>query len=170
MSLTPWGHRRDFRSDARLHRFHFSLKAWSCDLIKGYWKSVWWIFRYSFHTRIAGMSRLNCISVWRQTVHYFQSNRSEPLLTERFSFSKFWNSLFRLFTKYLVDVCEVGEASQHSEKLKGGCKILTGVSENERTREGSRYKIKLSIIISKYCVQVWICFVWLKIDYRTKHL
>lgn len=89
MSLNLWVHRRDLRSDARLHRFHFSLRAWSFDLIKGYWKSVWWIFRYSFYTNISGMSRFNCIAVWRQAVHYFQSNRPEPLGTESFSFQNF---------------------------------------------------------------------------------
>ena len=39
-----------------------------------------------------------------------------------------------------MKVCDVGEASQHSERLRGECKILTGVSENERTREMSATK------------------------------
>lgn len=41
-----------------------------------------------------------------------------------------------------MKVFEVGEALQHSEKLRGERKILTGVSENERKREGSGYRMR----------------------------
>jgi hypothetical protein len=41
-----------------------------------------------------------------------------------------------------VKVCELGKASQHSEKLRGECKILTRVPENERMHEGFSYKMR----------------------------
>jgi len=50
-------------------------------------------------------------------------------------FQKFEIYSLRQLTKYQVKVCEVGEASQHSEKLRGECKFITGVPENERKRE-----------------------------------